>query len=408
MKEIEYTKQMSDLGLLEGVLKQQCVDENGLYVWLRKTFFIDVSKKILYVRQNEADQPAEVPLHGAKYAKEWSFSSSLAGFGFDLVWTSGKIWSFLVENEQACKKWVEMFNTAVAAKQESGDESSVVSANKPPRYPTLNSKHAAAAASLSATIDQVNAATSTSGNAQYSGDPNETQLDAASPIDVLRQRAYSDTSGGCDAPKTEVKYAVHPSIAATKQGPNASGRLTGIEAALLQSTREAEQSGILPPPHYSSEEDDISGSLPASSLMMQATPHDSVDFSASSTSPPRPPPPHSLLSAPAPAPANAEQKDLVASAPAVSGHQNAVDRITRKIFAGTPAATTFPTSGTSAGTGADGASNAPINASEEVRKAIERAAVQIQQHDSVRADLVGDIYEDPELAREAVAAMKVK
>jgi hypothetical protein len=48
-----------------------------------------------------------------------SFSSAIAGYGFDLVWGSGSLWSFLADDQRACKRWVEAFNAAIGNLQPS-------------------------------------------------------------------------------------------------------------------------------------------------------------------------------------------------------------------------------------------------------------------------------------------------
>ena len=96
---------------LQGILKQQCLDESGLFEWVQKKFTLHPSKGILEIDDlNKSIPIINVPLAGAKYAKEWSITSNIAGFGFDLIWHSGKIWSFLVDNEHSCKTWVNRFN----------------------------------------------------------------------------------------------------------------------------------------------------------------------------------------------------------------------------------------------------------------------------------------------------------
>eukprot|EP00601_Ochromonadales_sp_CCMP2298_P013781 CAMPEP_0173217624 /NCGR_PEP_ID=MMETSP1142-20121109/599_1 /TAXON_ID=483371 /ORGANISM="non described non described, Strain CCMP2298" /LENGTH=198 /DNA_ID=CAMNT_0014145225 /DNA_START=134 /DNA_END=727 /DNA_ORIENTATION=- len=120
----------------EGTLKQQCLDGNGLYVWERKRFTLDIPSQNLYVRlgtETETEQTV-VSLRGSKYAKEWSFSSSLAGFGFDLVWASGKIWSFLVDDEPTCKSWVLSINRSVSQVSEGEENAERKSDSAPLRH----------------------------------------------------------------------------------------------------------------------------------------------------------------------------------------------------------------------------------------------------------------------------------
>ena len=46
----------------------------------------------------------QVSLEGARYAVAWSGSG--CGFGFDLVWASGRTWSFLCEDSFNTNSWV--------------------------------------------------------------------------------------------------------------------------------------------------------------------------------------------------------------------------------------------------------------------------------------------------------------
>eukprot|EP01032_Pedospumella_encystans_P018487 gene18487-21045_t len=71
---------------LEGYLKQQCSDETGLLTWERKLFELDITHLELHVKQDESNPlpQSSVSLKGVKYAKEWSFSSPVSGYGFDM------------------------------------------------------------------------------------------------------------------------------------------------------------------------------------------------------------------------------------------------------------------------------------------------------------------------------------
>lgn len=156
--------EFSNLNILRGTLKQQCLDGQGLYVWEKKTFYLDIPNKALTVTtsssssvQHTHDEATDgglspmmmhglqtsISLRGAKYAKEWSFSSSLTGFGFDLVWSSGKIWSFLVDDQETCKKWVDFLNISLSLDDDDNPWKSLVSnafppdhMEKPPKPPT--------------------------------------------------------------------------------------------------------------------------------------------------------------------------------------------------------------------------------------------------------------------------------
>ena len=98
---------MDSLDEFTGSLKQQCLDKDGLYEWVRKTSKLNIHDGMLgmFLSANDQDPQSQLSLIGAKYAKEWSISSAIAGYGFDIVWNSGKMWSFLADNEGACRNW---------------------------------------------------------------------------------------------------------------------------------------------------------------------------------------------------------------------------------------------------------------------------------------------------------------
>ena len=105
------------MDVLNGELKQQCLDETGLFEWIRKRFSLKISSGILEIYQLSESQPhnlsAHITISGARYAKEWSISSAIAGFGFDIIWSSGKMWSFLADDESACNLWVRCINESI-------------------------------------------------------------------------------------------------------------------------------------------------------------------------------------------------------------------------------------------------------------------------------------------------------
>jgi len=162
---MDSSMEFSNLNILRGTLKQQCLDGQGLYVWEKKTFYLDIPNKALTVTTSSSSSSVQhthdeatdgglspmmmhglqtsISLRGAKYAKEWSFSSSLTGFGFDLVWSSGKIWSFLVDDQETCKKWVDFLNISLSLDDDDNPWKSLVSnafppdhMEKPPKPPT--------------------------------------------------------------------------------------------------------------------------------------------------------------------------------------------------------------------------------------------------------------------------------
>jgi len=160
---MDSSMEFSNLNILRGTLKQQCLDGQGLYVWEKKTFYLDIPNKALTVTTSSSSSSSvphthdeatdgglspmmmhglqtSISLRGAKYAKEWSFSSSLTGFGFDLVWSSGKIWSFLVDDQETCKKWVDFLNISLSLDDDDNPWKSLVSnpdhMERPPKPPT--------------------------------------------------------------------------------------------------------------------------------------------------------------------------------------------------------------------------------------------------------------------------------
>jgi hypothetical protein len=145
-----------------GLLKQQIVDENGLYKWELKYFILKVSTAILIVYPDDYETVrnlenrdennisgegddgdddesiiCRLSLIGSKYAKEWSISTPTVGsFGFDILWSSGRIWSFLAEDEYTCKKWVQSINQTIEdhpiLKEQGGNHSKKIGENKIP------------------------------------------------------------------------------------------------------------------------------------------------------------------------------------------------------------------------------------------------------------------------------------
>eukprot|EP01041_Mallomonas_annulata_P002209 gene2209-4296_t len=109
---------MPDNNITEGSLKQQSIDQFGKYEWTIKYFRFHVieGKFEVYDTQQGANQGSsclKMSIIGAKFAREWSIASPLAGFGFDIAWPTGKIWSFLAENEASCRHWVRQLNRSI-------------------------------------------------------------------------------------------------------------------------------------------------------------------------------------------------------------------------------------------------------------------------------------------------------
>lgn len=133
-----------------GNIKQQCLDDAGHYVWERKVLQLDVAAGVLrFTDQGSSSaNPMELSLSGANLAKEWSFSSPIAGYGFDILWASGRINSFLVDDEDSCLAWVQAINTVIRGAsdpgyQQRGEEQVQAHplVSSPPRPPARSSHH---------------------------------------------------------------------------------------------------------------------------------------------------------------------------------------------------------------------------------------------------------------------------
>ena len=100
--------------LLQSSLKLQSVDDaSGLFEWNRKVFTLNIPKSTLSSSDQDSSSKNEFSIIGAVAAKEWSLSSPVAGYGFDLIWASGNIWSFLADNEELCRQWVDALNISL-------------------------------------------------------------------------------------------------------------------------------------------------------------------------------------------------------------------------------------------------------------------------------------------------------
>ena len=111
-----------DQATFSGKLKQQCLDDEGMYEWTEKEFVLFLQKGLLEMyptSKEESPSPAPLPsqlsLVGAKQAKEWTVASQAMGFGFDLIWSSGNIWSFLADDQMNCQKWVANINESISS-----------------------------------------------------------------------------------------------------------------------------------------------------------------------------------------------------------------------------------------------------------------------------------------------------
>ena len=89
--------------IIRSALKLQSLDDtSGLYEWKKKLFTLDITASMLtsmnadgaaketgWESSSHAQKGAEFTISGAVHAKEWTLSSPIAGYGFDLVWASG-------------------------------------------------------------------------------------------------------------------------------------------------------------------------------------------------------------------------------------------------------------------------------------------------------------------------------
>ena len=97
-------KASGESNVIRSSLKLQCLDDSsGLYEWNRKIFTLNISLSTLCSSDDGNSSKNEFSIIGAVTAKEWTLASPISGYGFDLVWASGKIWSFLADDEVTCK-----------------------------------------------------------------------------------------------------------------------------------------------------------------------------------------------------------------------------------------------------------------------------------------------------------------
>lgn len=100
--------------ILQSPLKLQSLDDaSGLFEWTRKIFTLNIQKSTLSSSAIDSSSKNEFSISGAVAAKEWSLSTPVAGYGFDLIWASGNIWSFLADNESLCRQWVNALNASL-------------------------------------------------------------------------------------------------------------------------------------------------------------------------------------------------------------------------------------------------------------------------------------------------------
>ena len=97
--------------LAQGFLKQQTVDDSGLFAWSRRFFRLSHEGDLHGSASELAAQPeTSVSVLGIRLAREWRVSSPAAGYGFDVVWPSGRVWSFLSDSADTTRTWVAAFN----------------------------------------------------------------------------------------------------------------------------------------------------------------------------------------------------------------------------------------------------------------------------------------------------------
>jgi hypothetical protein len=107
--------------ILQSPLKLQSLDDaSGLFEWTRKIFTLNIKKSTLSSSALDSSSKNEFSIAGAVAAKEWSLSTPVAGYGFDLIWASGNIWSFLADNESLCRQWVNALNASLKFAKQSG------------------------------------------------------------------------------------------------------------------------------------------------------------------------------------------------------------------------------------------------------------------------------------------------
>lgn len=105
--------------ICEGYLRQQCLDKSGQFEWKRKYFSLlyNGELEITKSKQRQSDHddiPQVISIITANSATPWTVSSSIAGYGFDIVWLSGSIWSFIDNNESSRLKWIESINNTIS------------------------------------------------------------------------------------------------------------------------------------------------------------------------------------------------------------------------------------------------------------------------------------------------------
>jgi hypothetical protein len=100
-----------DEGVMEGYLKQQYVDEEGMYGYRRKHIHLNTASGELI-----STDEASIERHNvcAAYgARALSSLSSTGDYAFNLVWASGSLWLFLADDVESSAKWVAALNDTI-------------------------------------------------------------------------------------------------------------------------------------------------------------------------------------------------------------------------------------------------------------------------------------------------------
>lgn len=118
--------------MLQGYLKQQCIDSSGLIHWNKRYFILSNTGDLEVKDASESSILIDiVDISSASYVKEWSVSSLSGGGGFDLMFSDGKMWSFLAEDSVSCNRWVVAMNECLKSRGKSSISSTVRVSDSP-------------------------------------------------------------------------------------------------------------------------------------------------------------------------------------------------------------------------------------------------------------------------------------
>ena len=127
-----------------GALKQQVIDAGtGEYEWIRRNFQLVVGTGMIHIKSPDAgnDLIPSLSIVDAAYAKAWSISSPAVGYGFDIVWESGTIASFLAADKDACHAWVQALNESVRIFNDADTNDADANANDYANYSYTNTSN---------------------------------------------------------------------------------------------------------------------------------------------------------------------------------------------------------------------------------------------------------------------------